>query len=231
MIKSNITCFLWILIRFSATTLAATPPMGHDWSIFTGTGIAYIHGNSITESNFKPRQSYSLGMQYPLSISPRFSNQIAVSFERKGNQASIAYYDQTGMYEGTNHFINHYDYLQLSIAGRLYLDHENRYFVQFGTYLGYLLQQQVVVENQTKSSYSYSNTNQYLSTDAGLVIGIGFRTMLNHHYFVSGNILGNYGLKQIHIPYKNAKTNTDEYTINHLLQLGIGYLIPEKQKV
>jgi len=140
-----------------------------------------------------------------------------------GMQAELNY-SQRGWNEATGLFAKQLNYIELPFLTHIYMGKKNRFFINIGPKIGYLLSEKVFVNGTTNSTEIQQTTAIQNTFDYGLCGGIGFL------FNIKGNILqldtrAYYALSDI---YSNDKRDYFDTSNNANLSVNLAWLIQIK---
>lgn len=140
-----------------------------------------------------------------------------------GMQAELNY-SQRGWKEASGLFAKQLNYIELPFLTHIYMGNRNRFFINLGPKISYLLSEKVLFNGTTNSTQVQQTTPAQNAFDYGLCGGIGFL------FNVKGNLLqldtrAYYALSDI---YSNAKKDYFDNSNNANLSVNLAWLIQVK---
>jgi hypothetical protein len=140
-----------------------------------------------------------------------------------GMQAELNY-SQRGWKEASGLFAKQLNYIELPFLTHIYMGNKNRFFINLGPKISYLLSEKVLVNGISNSTEIQQTTAVQNAFDYGLCGGIGFL------FNIKGNQLqldtrAYYALSDI---YSNAKKDYFDNSNNANLTVNLAWLIQVK---
>lgn len=158
---------------------------------------------------------YSGGIAFQHNWGKGIALRTNIAYERKGGEGEFEFTDKYGASIGKGIVNLNFDYLTIPVLLRFTFGKRVKYFINGGSYIGYLIKQTFVFKG-TNIDYESNNTASYNSLDAGISLGTGLQYPMNEKWFLSSEIRGNMGLFST-TPFGDTKVNS----VN--LLLGIAY--------
>ena len=162
-----------------------------------------------------------VGITFEYNFSKNLSVRSSLSYERKG----VQYQNESPNISGT--IYSYFDYINLPILLRVYLDKGNHLFVNGGPYFGYLINQVDIFKGEHSSYEMWS----YQHIDLGMTIGIGgcFKIFGNMRMSIElRDLLGLYNISK----YDNRgnPVSPEEKTLNNstIFLIGLNYTFNNK---
>ncbi len=164
-----------------------------------GPSLKSLRGNDILDKNNNDLSfGFSSGLTFQYNFPKLVSIRTNISFERKGFTAQRSATEQNRNQIGEITFHSNFDYLIIPILGRLTFGKRINFFVNAGSYIGYLIKQTDVTESFGKYPKTENdNTANYKRTDLGIITGLGARFPIKNKLFLSLEIRNNFGLTNI----------------------------------
>ncbi|WP_430812733.1 MULTISPECIES: outer membrane beta-barrel protein [unclassified Carboxylicivirga] len=192
------------------------------------------------------RYDFVVGLGIEHYFKPTWSLSLSLNYEGKGialdNVYEEVHTDAEPMWMMQEHHTmevsNHY--LVLPMAVRKYITADNRFYVQGGAYLAYLLNNRVDIdmEGAVRSNFLTGDDYQYVQDqpidasyamvvnedyfvneqtqqwDYGLVAGAGFNQALSSRLFLNVDLLLSFGLRSLDAVYNNDYKTTMSPSLN-----------------
>ena len=194
-----------------------------DVGVEGGPSIAFQRGNEILSSYNNLRIGFSCGLFFQYNFPKLFSLRSNIAYEQKGSSMSFSTIDTNGnssVIKGCSNF----NYLTIPILFRTTFGNKIKYFINVGTFIGYLISQKYIYKNDLFPPNNASS--QYKPFDFGLSCGLGFEIPVKGNLIISCELRNNLGLLNIAKGkiYNDGsiKTNSTNLLIGIAYKLGIG---------
>lgn len=152
-----------------------------------GPSLTSLRGNNIVEQS-ESLISYIIGTYVEYPISKNVFLKGGINFERKGskNDSKIDAFNESTIN-------NYFNYLTVPLSVKYQFEGQIKFFINVGTYIGYLLNSESVVKFKDSYDTTYLNKN----FDFGVIVGTGLLIPLNDVLEFSLEFRDNFGLINI----------------------------------
>ncbi len=168
--------------------------------------FTFLKGNDFIEKMYNGTLGYSGGISFQYNWGKRIALRTNIAYERKGGEGEFEFTDNYGASIGKGVVNLNFDYLTIPVLVRFTFGKRTKYFINGGSYFGYLINQTLVFKGANSNGES-NNTASYNSLDAGISLGTGIQYPINEKLFLSSEIRGNIGLYNI-LPGGDVKVNS-----------------------
>lgn len=191
-----------------------------DIGIEGGPSRIFLSGNSDLDNYNKPTMGFSAGIIFQYHYSGLISLRSGVSFERKGTSSDKTINDNDGNVISNIPVRSNFDYLVLPLLVRATIGNKINYFLNAGSYFGFLVKQTDLYENPKATINSTDLDKQF---DWGITAGLGIIIPFKSKCLLSFEVRNNFGMFNVNGIYPN-----DSWTINTNsanLLIGLAYQI------
>lgn len=180
--------------------------------------IGITSGATGSMINFVPavKQSYLLG--YNAGLVFRYNAEKNVGMQAELN------YSQRGWNESTGIYAKQLNYIELPFMTHIYMGKKNRFFINIGPKISYLLSEKVIVNNTTNSTEEQHITASQNPLDYGLCFGFGQLFAVKRN-IVQIDVRAYSGLSDI---YSNDKRDYFANSNNLNVSLNLAWLLQVK---
>lgn len=181
----------------------------------------YVGANfGVTESSimFKPTVSQGMLMGYNGGLVFRY-----IAEKNAGVQAELNF-SQRGWTESSGLYSKQLNYLELPFMTHIYMGKKNRFFINIGPKISYLLSENELLNNTTASTQLQQTTNIQNRFDYGLCGGIGLLFSIGKN-IVQLDSRANYSLNDI---YSNQKTDYFSNSNNFNISVNLAWMLKIK---
>jgi hypothetical protein len=197
-----------------------------DLGVEGGPSITFQRGNEILSTYNKLNIGFSCGLFFQYNFPKIFSLRANIAFERKGSSMSFSTIDTNGISTVIKGHSN-FNYLTIPVLFHTTFGNKVKYFINVGTYIGYLISQSYIYKNNLFPPDN--STSQYKPFDFGISGGLGFIIPVKDKFAISCELRNNLGLLNI---AKGEIYNDGSIKTNSTnLLIGITYKIGIKQKL
>jgi hypothetical protein len=205
---------LSLLLSLTAISFAQTNKF--DIGVDAGPGLIYMYGNDIITKYNQPSVGVSADISFQYNINKIFSLKTMLSYDLKGNQATVYFTNQNGVNTGEKGTIHSYlDYLTLPILAKATFGRKIRFFVNAGPYISALV----------KTSNNYNNVayvnGSLKPIDSGIQAGLGLTVPIKQYFELSIEDRNSVGL--LNISRQPVINNGTVKTFSSALLVGFNY--------
>ena len=180
----------------------------------SGATLSKFRGNDIIK-NTNPGIGFLIGLSFEYSLSQNISLKTNLNYSRKSFSNTSNGFELHGFSSKEIKTRTNYDYLELPILIKYVVDNSERFFVNGGPFLGYLLK----AESKTKGFLDNDSTVLNKKMDLGLSIGIGTIFRFDDKNNLSIELRNNLGLINI----SDVKVYRNETVKTNSLNLILGW--------
>lgn len=196
-----------------------------DIGIEGGPSWTSLRGNDYLEENNDPTTGYSGGLTFQYNFPKFLSLRTSIAYERKGVIANFQGTDENGNPNSDITIHSNFDYLTMPLLVRFTFGRKLTFFVNGGTFYGFLIKHSTVVDAVNESPKSiWDNTETMKRFDFGLTGGLGGGLQITNNFLLTLEIRHNLGLYNIsELPIDNdgtIQTNSTNLLIGFAYRLG-----------
>lgn len=191
----------------------------------TGPSYTTLWGNSIIEQIHQPTYQFVSGLQFQYHVNWNFSLYGGLQYGRIGISSDIEFRNQNNVVLESSELKQNFDYLILPFTLRYHFGLKSQFFIEGGTYYGWLLNAEQVIRATETTPESRENIGeQFYPIDYGLTVGFGMHFPINKEFIISLCLRNNYGLYNLSIgPVVNdgsIRTNSSHLLVGLIYQFG-----------
>ena len=215
-----------ITALFSTLTLSVFGQMNmFDIGFEGGFSVSSLRGNEIIDAHHDSRIGSSGGVYGQFNFKKVISIRTGAYFESKGSSIEFTMTDQTGQSLGTIKGKQNFDFVTVPLLVRATFGKKLNYFVNVGTYYGFLLKQTESTEGfQDFPETLVDRTHNYKRNEVGISTGLGLSYTFKFPLAISFEVRNNLGLVNIsRFPVYNGgtiKTNNLNFLFGACYKLG-----------
>lgn len=221
---------LFALLSLLTSTLGQTNKL--DIGVVGGPSLISLRGNDVFINNKHKTLSFgkSVGISFQYNFSKRFSILTNVAFEKKGNAAKIDITNNYGDIIGEGKLYENFNYITAPLLARYYFGKKIHFFANAGPYVGYLLKETEVFQNNTDiPDYTKDQTSSFYRLDLGITSGVGVSQQINN-FILSFEIKNNLGIYNIsNPPYTQIYDLGNLFTNSTNALFGVAYRLVNKE--
>ena len=198
--------FLSIAILFLFCNQLNAQTNKFELGVEVSPSFTFLKGNDFIEKMYNGTLGYSGGISFQYNCGKRIALRTNIAYERKGGEGEFEFTDNYGASIGKGIVNLNFDYLTIPVLLRFTFGKRVKYFINGGSYIGYLINQTLVFKG-ANSNGEINNTASYNSLDAGISFGTGLQYPIKEKIYLSSEIRGNLGLYNT-IPGGDTKVNS-----------------------
>ena len=216
--------FLFLTVALTTTVFGQQNKF--DIGIIGGPSVSFLRGNEFIKANHDPTFVFSGGLSLQYNFPKIFSLRTDMQFERKGSVVVVVstFTDIVGNVTGQGIIYVNSDYLTAPILLRSSFGKKVKFFVNTGTFFGYLIKQTFATTTPNYPNINIDNTRNDKRLDLGATAGFGLSIPIKDKFLISWEIRDNYGLLNVSkVPVVNdgtVKTNSTNLLIGFAYRLG-----------
>lgn len=162
-------------------------------SVESGTNLTFLHKNTTSFSS-NPALGFAGGIAIQYNLSERIGIKTGIHFERRITKGSLEVTDENGMPDGNISANTRFDYMAVPLMAKITWENKGKfYYVNAGPQVGYLFRH---IDN-FRDYNSIDNTALFHNFDIGLSAGVGSMFPINQNLYLTTEIRGNLGLRDM----------------------------------
>ena len=225
----NIKVYLSFISMLMSLSTIAQKNNGLKLGFNLSPSIVKLSGNDFINEYHSPTVGFSVGASVEVKLSNLFSLCSGLSYEKKGSvikNIDLVFENNGELTKAKKVAIN-YNYTTLPILMRAHVGKKKKFFIDAGTYFGYLLSQKT--KTVFSGSTNVSNDNDlYKKLDFGLAYGIGYAKTISRNKTLGIELRNNMGLMNVSKTdvVNNGKIKTNAF----LLMMEYSFNVTKKIK-
>ena len=194
-----------------------------------GPSIIKLRGNEYMEAYYKSTLGFAAGLGLQI-VQPKsiFSFKTNIFYEKNGAISDeILLYDETGQIAGTVSNSITYNYITIPGLLRITTRSQNKFFINFGPYVGFLLKEVDQIKGIGLSQKTDA-TNLNNKMDGGISFGAGFQIPVKEKWLLSAELRDNIGFYDINNSPRSKGGSVQTNSTNFLA--GVAYRIQKTRR-
>jgi hypothetical protein len=159
-----------------------------------GPAIVSLRGNEFTEKYHKAKISYAAGIFFQYNLKKNLSLHVGLSYDNKGSKIESEIFDNLGDSIGMLKGHTYFHYLNLPLLMKVSFGKKNKFFVNAGPYISYLLRQTSRSKVDSSEFLLLDNTRMDKRLDLGISLGCGLSIPVSQQFNFLLEIRDNLGL-------------------------------------